>query len=170
MHPSSSSSSSSNRNAPYSPPSPQFIDFFAREREQSDLANASLPPTADHGAASALTAVGIQQVQQYLIDQGYELPRGFLTDVAIQNRLHSADLSAATLLSALQTLYNPQHPLLITLGVSDHELTTLRNRLAGIVSNRSGFLTPIRTEVLQSNDNPELLIRNLLSYLRNLAR
>ena len=169
MRPSSASSSSSNRNAPC-PQSPQFIDFFAREQEQSDLANANLLPTADDGAASASTAVGIQQVQQYLIDQRYALPRGFLTDVAIQNRLHSADLSAETLLSALQILSNPQHPLLVSLGVSDHELKTLRNRIAGIVSNRSGFLTPIRTEVLQSNDNPELLIRNLLSYLRHLAR
>ena len=184
MHP-----SSFKRHAPARPPSPQFIDFFALEQAQIALAKTrplqtpisglnadSLSthllssPTAGNGSTSAAASDSIQQVQQYLTDQGYELPRGFLRDVTIQHRLHSADLSAETLLVALQTLDNPHHPLHVTLGISDHELSTLRNRLAGIVSNRSGFLTPIRTEVLQAGDNPERLIHNLLTYLRHLAR
>ena len=80
----------------------------------------------------------------------------------------SANLSAETLLTALKTAYDTDHPLLATLSVNAHERSGLISRLAGIVTNTGGFKKGIKAALHNSNNNPEQLIINILNYLRNL--
>ena len=178
-------SSSSDPNATHRATTPVFIDFFAKEAaEQQERTNtiaqqgpfAELNPsgtspryrpesTADAGPSTA-SHVTIITIQRYLIEKGYEA-KNFLKDETIQRRLNAANLSAETLLAALQTTHNPHHALLSQLHMHQHEQTELKYMLAGITFSCVGFRPAIKEIVQNADNNPDQLITNLLQYMRN---
>ena len=130
----------------------------------------TIPPATADTATSSASPVTIDTIRQYLRERGHinnEWARQSLNDLNTQNRLNSANLSAKTLLIALQIAHNPNHPLLERLGVKDNEHEPLIARLAGIVMSKVGFRSSIKTLALNANDNPDQLITNLLQYVRN---
>ena len=178
-------SSSSDPNAAHRATTPEFIDFFAKEaaeqqertytiaqqgpfaelnprgrspRYRPDSTAAAGPSTASH--------VTIITIQRYLIEKGYQA-QNFLKDETIQRRLNTANLSAETLLAALQTAHSPHHSLLTRLSMRHHEQTELRYMLAGITFSCAGFRPAIKEVVQNANNNPDQLITNLLQYVRS---
>ena len=178
-------SSSSDPNATHRATTPVFIDFFAKEAAEeqertttiahqgpfAELSPRDTSPsyrpnsTADAGP-SATPHVTIITIQRYLIEKGYKT-QNFLKYETIQRRLNGANLSAETLLAALQTVHNPQHSLLARLSMRHHEQTELRYMLAGITFSCAGFRPAIKEVVQNANNNPDQLITNLLQYVRS---
>lgn len=173
--------STSNPNASYRATTPTLIDFLAIEREEQQVrANAHLsqnplselgPRRTTHDAVSSAMAnagpsaaphVTIITIQRYLLERGH-LASKFLEDSTIQACLDSANISAESLLVALNIAHDACHPLLVSLGVCDHERADLIFKLAGIVNNKSGFRNSMKTAAQNANNNPEQLIENILN-------
>ena len=181
-------SSSYEPNAPYRASTPVLIDFFAKEAaEQQERANASTPyslfaglsprgaspsnrsdASVDAGTSSA-SPVTVSSLRSFLRSKG--CPAGHhIHEGTIQSRLNSANLSAETLLTAIETAHDANHPLWATLSINAYERSELMNRLGGIVTNSGGFKKGIRAAAQNSNNDPQQLIANILHYLRNLRR
>ena len=122
-------------------------------------------PNAASNIATSSAPITILTLQRYLIEKGYSANR-FLADATVQMRLQSGNISAETLLVALQIAHNPNHSLLNRFRVSNQEREELIYRLAGITTNDAGFHQAIRTEIRNAQNNPEQLVTNLLEYLR----
>ena len=182
-------SSSSDPNAPYRAAIASLADcnFFTDEQaEQPDTHNAArqhspfagltprgasssndLSSVADAVPPSA-SQVTIATIKDYLRDKGHLHSDASLKDTTIENRLNSTNISRETLLNAIKTACNPDHPLLATLSINPYERYELINRLDGIVSHKQGFRQEIRSAMQKSNNDPEQLIANILNHLRNL--
>ena len=182
--------SSTDPNAPYRAAISSLVDcnFFADDNaEQADVAaNAThssyfaelSPRTAGDGSrayattevgASSSASVTANTILQYLRDTG-DVSSGTINVWTVENRLDSVNLSAKTLLVALQIANSPDHAVLANLGAHQLERFEIKNRLTGIATNKSGFGKAIKTAAIDSNDNPEQLIANLLDYMRTLGR
>ena len=179
-----SSPSSSDPNAPYRAAITSLVDcnFFTDvHAEQPDTHSAAsqhspfaelsprrgslsnLPSAITDAGPSSASQVTIGTVLEYLSERG----RGCqLVYGTINNRLNSANLSAETMLTALQISHTENHPLLTSLGVNPYERSELINRLDGIVNIKSGFRQEIKTAVQNSNDDPGQVITNLLQLIR----
>ena len=191
MRPSSSSSSSSDPNAPYRDAIARLADcnFFAPEApEQADATHwlkpfqplqpsqpfAALSPrsstdrtdltTMTHPAPSSYAPVTTSFIQQYLTAMGYG--EHFLRDSIIKNRLDSGNLSAQTVFNALQIAHDPNHPFFFDSPLNISQQMTLINKLVGIFINASGFRKFIQTAARNSNDDPYQLIREILRFIR----
>ena len=169
--------------APYRATTPTLIDFFAKESaEQQEIADANtqqnpiarLAPTETpkttlssaiaHVGSSAAPPVTIITIQRYLLEKGY-VANSFLLDETIQYRFNAANISAQTLLSALQIAYEADHPSLARFGLSDNERSIVIKRLAGMTQHGSKFRQTLKA-AQNSNNNPEQLIANLLELIR----
>ena len=131
------------------------------------MAHRSIPASPTDNATSSTSAVTTSTVRAYLRAKGSV--EG-VSDITLQNRLYAADLSAQTLLFALQVLDNADHPLHAQLGMSNKDRNKVTYRLAGIALNKSGFLEPIRSVAENAHNNPEQLIANMLDYVRSVNR
>ena len=170
-------------NASYRATTPTLIDFFAKEGpEQPEIADAntqqnpfapiapmetrqtSLPAAIAHVGSSAAPPATIITIQRYLLEKGYAAS-SFLTDETIQYRFNAANISAQTLLSALQIAYDAHHPFIARFGMSDKERFILIKRLVGITQHDSRFRQTLKA-AQKSNNNPEQLIANLLELIR----
>ena len=181
-------SSSSDPNAPYRAAIASLVDcnFFADgQAEQPDAAHttphdspfAEISPRrasssnsanaiADASRSSA-SNVNIRTIKQYLVEMGHtNIDR--LKDKVIQNRLDLSNLSAKTLLSAIQFAYDINRPLPENLTISREERAELIYRLAGIITNKSGFLEGTKAAAQNSNNNSEKFITLLIQYIREL--
>ena len=180
-------SSSSDPNAPYRAAIASLVDcnFFKDEQaEQPDVAHASyehspfvgLSPRgasssndpsaiADAGPSSA-SQVSVGTIRQYLLEMGHS-NTSRLKDNVVKNRLNLSNLSAETLLRAIQYAYDINRPLPENFTVSRNDRAELIYRLAGIITNKSGFLQGTKDAAQNSNNNPEKLITNLLQHIRN---
>ena len=177
-------SSSSDSNAPHRATSPVFIDFFAKEAaeqqertatvgQQSPFAELNPRGTSggcrpdgsvDAGPAADLP-VTVNTLRCFLHSKGYSAGT-HIFDVTILNRLNTANLSAETLLTALEIAHTPDHPLLITLGVKEPERRRMINRLKGIVNHSAGFQTDIESAAQRSHNQADQLIQNFLELVR----
>ena len=182
-----SSSSSSDPNAPYRAAIASLVDcnFFVDDgAEQPEtvaansqqtpftglnpgpiVAQSNRPNTTSEVGTSTASPVTVGTIQQYLHEKGY--PDSRLMDLAIRIRLNSANLSAGTLLSALQITHDANHSLLASLSVSNQEREILISKLVGILINTTGFRGEIKNICQNCNNNPNYLIANLLQYLRS---
>ena len=189
------SSSSSDPNAPYRAAIASLVDcnFFADEKpEQPDTTDLTNPqmnlqtyqpdvfdgisprrftqstcpnPTAEATLPLAAAPVSIATIRQYLRDQGH--PNGHIRDATVESRLFSTNLSAETLLTAIQIAHDANHALLVRLGVSLNDRIILIARLNGIVLTSQGFFTGMRKAVKRANNDPYQLIACILEYLRD---
>ena len=172
-------SSSSNPNAPHRATTPVFIDFFAKEAaeqqeriatvgQQSSFAELSPrhhPDAIANVGPSADSPVTVSSLRDFLRSKGH--PAGqYIYDETIQSRLNAVNLSAETLLAALEIIHTPDHALLITLGVSGTERLRVTNKLKGLVNRSSGFTPEIIGAAQRSNNNPNQLINNFLQLVR----
>ena len=117
--------------------------------------------TADVATSSASPAT-VDTIRQYLSDIGHH--GKYVANETIHRRLHEGNLSTETLLAAIQTTQNPNHPLWETLSASQSHREAVFSKLSGIVTNKSGFRDSIKTLVQMANNNPEQLIANLLQF------
>ena len=181
--------SSSDPNAPYRAAISSLIDcnFFADDNAEQpdDTANATHPiyaglrsrTASDGTGANATTDIGTSSrssvtastILRYLRETG-DVSSGTISDWTVDNRLDSVNMRAETLLVALQIANSPDHTVLANLGAHQWERFEIKNRLSGIATNKSGFGKAIKKVAINSNDNPEQLIANLLDYLRTLGR
>ena len=161
-------SSSSDPNAPYHAAIASLVDcnFFADAKpEQPDITylmnqktnqhdsfegisprrltqSTCLNRTAEATLSSAAALVTIATIRQYLRDQGYS--GGRIRDATVESRLFSTNLSAKTLLTALQIAHDANHALLVRLGVNSNDREILVARLNGIMLTSQGFFTGMR--------------------------
>lgn len=134
----------------------------------SRRAFSSNPPraVADAGPSSA-SAVNIGNIRQYFLQMGHSNTDRLKNEV-INNRLNSANLDAETLLSAIQSVYNINRPLPENMTISRQERAEVIYRLAGIITNRSGFLEAMKNAAQNSHNDPDELIKNVLRHIRNI--
>ena len=192
MRPSSSSSSSSDPNAPYleaiasladcnffapvepaqadttlwiqsSEPSQPFAALSARRSTDGTHLTPMTHP-APAPSSSSSVPVTINSIQQYLTAMGHG--EHFLRDSIIESRLDSGKLSAQTVFNALQIAHDSNHPFFVNLPLNIFEQVTLINKLVGIFINASGFRKTIQTAAINSNDDPCQLIRQILRLVR----
>ena len=173
----------SNPNPPFRPTTPILIDFFAKEREEQQthvdanyqpmrVAGIGQSETGHCGEASASSPasappVTLQMLRDSIPEMTGHYSRCRMKDATVLTRLDSANVSAATLLHALQTVNNPHSQLCTNLAMTDSERNAILYRLRGIVTQTAGFRPEIRTVVRNANDNPDQLIRVMLAYVRN---
>ena len=172
-------SSSSDPNAPHRATTPVFIDFFAKEAAEQQEKSATIhpqgpfaelspkhrPDTIVDAGPSANSPVTVSSLWSFLRSKGH--PDGQLKfDEAVQIRLNTVNLSAETLLAALEIIHTPDHALLITFGVSENERLNVLNKLKGIVNYSSGFHSKIIDAAQRSHNNPNELISNFLKLVR----
>ena len=118
-------------------------------------------------ATSSTAYVTVDTLRQYLSETGH---RGeSMENVTVQARLDGANVSTATLLTALQAAHNPNHPLWGTLGANRRERGKVISKLAGIVINKSGFRYPMKNLLQNAQNDPNQLIAVLLEYVRSLG-
>ena len=126
-------------------------------------------PRAVEGAGPSTAAhVTVHTIIQHLLTRGYESSE-FLSENIIQDRLNSAQLSAATLLNAIKIMQNHpvNDPILVSLGVRNKtEREEVIYRLIGIVINRSGFRPGMRTAAINCENNSHQLITGILQHVR----
>ena len=139
------------------------VDFATQLIANNSIPTATATTEATVSSASSIT---INTVCQYLHDKGY-VDRN-MADAAIQNRLNSVNLSAETLLTAIETVDNANHPLWATLQANDFERAELIHRLARMATIPQAFRPGIRAVIQNSNNNSEQMIANFLDYLRRL--
>ena len=170
-------------NPPYRPTTPILIDFFAKERETQQThaeANPQPIPVAAIGQSETMYGceasgsspaparpVTLQMLRDAIPDMTGHFSRCRMKDATILARLNSANVSAATLLYALQTLNNLHSSLCISLAMTDTERNAIMYRLRGIVTQTAGLREELRTVVRNAHDNPDALIRLMLAYVRN---
>ena len=132
--------------------------------EQARPENVAGPSNA--GVVSTQVAANphttVRDIQQYLRAMGYSDIN--MRDEAVQLRLNSANISADTILAALQTLHDANHPLLVSLNVRNNARLKLINRLVGLLNRIQGFRPEIRSAIQRANNNPDQLIANLLQF------
>ena len=177
-------SSSSNPNASHRATTPVLIDFFAKEAAEHHERTATIgqqspfaelnprgtsprdrPEFTAHAGRSADTNVNVSTLRNFLQSKGH--PVGLhIYEETIQSRLNAANLSAETLLTALEITHTPDHPLLRTLAVSKNDCQRVLNRLKGIVNHSSGFTPDIVGAAQRSNNDPNQLIRHFLQLVR----
>ena len=118
-------------------------------------------------ATSSSTYVTVETLRQYLSETGH---RGeYMVDETIESRLRGSNVSTETLLTALQTAQNPNHPLWAHLGANTRQRDKVIAKLSGIVDNRSGFRYPMRDLLRNAQNDPNQLIAILLQYVRSLT-
>ena len=170
-------------NPPYRPTTPILIDFFAKEREKQQThaeANPQPIPVAGIGQSETIHGceasgsspasarpVTLQMLRDAIPDMTGHFSRCRMKDATIHTRLHSANVSAATLLHALQTLNDAYSQLCANLAMTDSERNAIMYRLRGIVTQTGGLREELRTVVRNAHDNPDDLIRHMLAYVRN---
>ena len=177
----------SSTNPFYRATTPTYIDFFEKERRAEQSASTSanqtpmLPPysRAERAAQSVTGAtptavtpsstsnVTIDMVRQYLRETGHH--GEYMENVTVLARLYETNVSTETLLTALQTAHNPNHPLWATLGAKKREREKVISKLTGIVINKSGFRAPIKNLLPTAHNDPNQLIACLLEYVRSLG-
>ena len=173
----------SNPNLPYRPTTPILIDFFAKEREEQQMraeANLQSMPVAGFGQSetihgceasasspASVRPVTLQMLRDAIPDMTVHFSRCRMKDATIQSRLNSVNVSAATLLQALQILNNPHDQRSNSLAMTESERNAVMYRLCGIVTQRAGMREEIRTVVRNAHDNPDQLILHMLAYVRN---
>ena len=177
-----SSSSSFDPNAPYRAAIASLVDcnFFADEgagqpetvsdnRQQTPFAGLRPGHIAQSNSYTMTPEVGISTapqvtastIQQYLLAMGYD-SNGFLLETTMQSRLNEGKLSAETLLIALQTVHEADHPLFAALGMRYAEKSLIITKLSGIITHRNGFPKSLRKVIQNCNNNPDQLIANVL--------
>ena len=173
------SSSSSDPNAPLRATTPVFIDFFAKEEAEqqertatvgqqghfADLSPRHRPDATADAGPSARLPVTVNTIRSFLHSKGHSRVHRVYDDT-VQVRLNDGNLSAATLLAALEIIHTPDHSLLKTLGVSQTERLRVTNKLKAIVNETRGFLPEIQSAAQRSNNDPDQLIRNFLQLVR----
>ena len=137
-----------------------FTELSPRRAARSDAAS----PIAEAGPSSASNS-SIDIMKDYLREKGHLCDE--FHDKTLLKRLNSTNISVETLLAAIKTAYNADHPLLATLTVNPYERAELINRLVVMASSPYGFNPKIKAAV-QNSQNPEQLIASILHYLRNL--
>ena len=178
---------STDSNALYRATTPTLIDFFAKEKEreeqqeitdanfqQNPLAPLSPRRTTHSTVATRNEDVGpshaphvtLSMLRQYILQTGYP-GSNYLKNTTIHSRLDAANLSAGTLLDALQIVQNPHDPLLANMGINETERNTIIHKLVGIVNQAAGFRPAIKTAVLNAHNDSAQLIANLLENVRN---
>lgn len=130
------------------------------------IRNSEIPTTTLEAAPSSGSSINISTVCQYLREKG--CGDNAIADEAIQKRLNSAKLSAETLLAAIETAHDANHPIWLTLRANDSERIELIRRLAGIVSLIQGIRPKMKLAIRNSNNNSEQMIANILDYMRSL--
>ena len=175
---------SSNPNAPHRATTPVLIDFFAKEAAEQQERTATIgrqspvaelnprgtslrhrPDFTTDAGPSADSPVTVSSLRNFLRSKGHPVGQ-HIYEETIQSRLNAANLSAETLLTALEITHTPDHPLLRTLAVSKSECQKVINRLKRIVNHSSGFTPEIIGAAQGSNNNPDQLIRNCLQLVR----
>lgn len=171
-------SSCSDLNAHYRAKQPVLIDFFAKEAAEqqegstficqqgpfAELTHNRATPSLSlnsiaETSASADSEVNVISLRNFLHSKAY--PTGqHMYDSTIQSRLDIANLSAKTLLTALEIIDNPNHPLLETIRLKETERYSIFNKLCGIVNQSGGFTKSLRIAALRANNNPDQLIIN----------
>lgn len=126
------------------------------------MAHSATPSTTTDVATSSAPPVTVDTIRQYLSEIGHH--GKYLEDETIHRRLNGANLRTETLLAAIQTAHNPNHPLWEALGASEQAREAVFSKLAGIVTNKSGFRDSMKNLVLIANNNLEQLIANLLQF------
>ena len=114
---------------------------------------------------SAATNVTVTTLRSFLRAHGHS-GGDFMRDITIQDRLDRANISAGTLLAALQLVNTSNHPLLASIGVSLSERPKLMSKLSGIVNQAAGFRQDVETDAQAANNNPDQLIANVLQAIR----
>lgn len=138
------------------------LELMAPELAQPEMnAWPSFAPALSTQVA-ATQQTSVRDIQQYLRAMGY--PDINMAHQAVQLRLDSVNLSAETILTALQILHDANHPLLAILCVSNNTRIKLINRLVGVVNRVQGFRPEIRSAIQRANNNPDQIIVNLLSF------
>lgn len=133
-------------------------------RNQSGSAsNASVPVAS--ASTSSTPLVTISALKRYLSDKGH-WDADALRLVTVMNRLSKMHLSPQTLYDALEILHQAHHPLCAELNLSNQEIIELKHRIAGIVTNKGGFMLPMQTIFQNCNNNPKQLIIDVLTYMR----
>ena len=122
----------------------------------------TIPAATTDVATSSAAPVTVDTIRQYLSDIGHH--GKYIANDTIQRRLNEANLSTETLLTAIQTAHNPNHPLWATLGAGQFEREAAFYKLSGIVTNKSGFRDSMKTLVKMANNNPEQLVANVLQF------
>ena len=177
-------SSSSTPNAPDRAKQPVLIDFFAKEEAEQQVRNAimsqqsllaelsSKRATPSHRldgnaetSTSADSHITIDSLRRFIGLKGYSTGE-HMYDKTIQSRLDIVNLSAKTLLAALEIIDTPHHQLLETIRLKDIERYSLFSKLVGIVNQSGGFTKQIRVAAQRANNNPEQLIVNFLALVR----
>ena len=172
-------SSSSDSNASHRATSPVFIDFFAKEAAEqqertapidrqdpfAELSPRHRPDATTDAGPSADSPVTVRSLRDFLRAKGQ--PSGLrIGDEIVQRRLNVVNLSAETLLAALEIINTPNHSLLRTLEMSQTECLRITNKLRGIVNNSGGFQPKVMAASQRSNNDPHQLIRNFLQLIR----
>ena len=182
-----SSASSFDPNAPYREAIASLVDcnFFADEgagqpeivadsSQQTPLRGLSPRRIAQSNRSTTIPEVGtstasqvtVSTIQQYLLVRGYD-SNSFLLETTMQSRLNEGKLSAETLLIALQTVHEADHPLFAALGMRNAEKSLIITKLSGIITHRNGFPKSLRRITQNCNNNPDQLIAYVLQYVRN---
>ena len=118
-------------------------------------------------ATSSRAYVTVDTLRQYLSETGH---RGeYMADETIESLLRQSNVSTETLLTALQTAQNLNHPLWANLGANTRQRARVFAKLSGIVNNKSGFRYPMKDLLLNANNDPNQLIAVLLQYVRSLS-
>ena len=140
-------------------------DSFSELRPRSTTQSLVPGASAEIGTSTA-SPITVSTIRQYLLEKRL-VNKFFLMDMTIQDRLNEGNLSAETLLVALQTVHNDNHPLLARLGVRDLERSELIYRLAGIATNSAGFRKKMKTAAQSANNNPDQFVAAVLGQIRN---
>ena len=183
-----SSTSSTDPNAPYRDAIASLADgnvFANTQADSSETSHPTHPQTSFAGlnpprnrggsasnasasVASASTAtpqVTISAFKNYLSAMGY-LDADAVRLVTVANRLNKTDLRPQTLYDAMQILHQANHPLFAELNLTNQEIRELQHRIAGIVTNKGGFMLPMQKIFQECNNNPKQLIIDILAYVR----
>ena len=180
MHP----SSSSNPNAPHRATPPVLIDFFAKEAAEQQERTATIgqqnpiaqlsprgrspryrPDTIADASPSVDSPVTVCSLRSFLRTNGHSFGQ-HIRDETIEGRLNAVNLSAETLLAALEISHTPDHAILRHFAVSQAERNYVISKLKRIVNHTSGFTPQIINAAQHSNNNPNQLIRNILQLVR----
>ena len=138
---------------------------FAALSPRNRGGSASNPSASVASASTATPQVTISAFKNYLCAMGY-LDADALRMVTVANRLSKTDLRPQTLYDTMQILHQAHHPLVAELNLTNQEIRELRHRIAGIVTNKGGFMLPMQKIFQECNNNPKQLIIGMLAHIR----
>ena len=145
------------------PSHPQTPFAALNPRNRGGSASNASDPVAS--ASTATPQVTISGFRDYLRAMGYQ-DADAVRLVTVMNRLNRTDLRPQTLYDAMRILHQANHPLLTELNLTTQELRELQHRIAGIVTNKGGFMVPMQKIFHECNNNPKQLIIDMLAYVR----